>query len=76
VQKTPPKRIIISTTIALTLFLGGILLLLAHVPFWSYIVGLPSAQIGTILLILTYEKLSKHSLDQKIEQEMRQKEQE
>ncbi len=66
----PSTRATLATLIALSLFVGGIILLLSHIPFWSFFLGLPASQIGIVLLILTYERLSKKSLHEKIEEQI------
>lgn len=63
-------RLIIITITAITLFLGGIILLISRVTFWSYYFGIPATQIGIILLILVFEKASHKTLDDKIEEDM------
>ncbi|MFH0864332.1 MAG: hypothetical protein V1858_04580 [Candidatus Gottesmanbacteria bacterium] len=44
--------------ISLGLFLGGIILLVIRIPFWSLLLGLPSVQIGIILIIFAFDRLS------------------
>lgn len=65
-----PTKVLLSTVIALSLFFGGIALLLSHLAFWSYFFGIPAVQIGIVLLILTFERLSKKTLNEEIEEEM------
>ncbi|MBI2596000.1 hypothetical protein HYW46_04685 [Candidatus Daviesbacteria bacterium] len=50
-------RFLMIMLVAMTLFIGGIILLLAKLPFWSYYFGIPSVQIGIIFLILSFERL-------------------
>ncbi len=63
-------RLIILTIISVTLFIGGIILLLSNVVFWSLYFAVPSIQIGIVLLILVFEKASRQTLDERIEEEM------
>ncbi len=70
------KRLTLSTLIAITLFLGGIIILFSHITFWSYFLGLPAVQIGIILLILTFEEISKRSLRSEAEGVMHEEEME
>ena len=56
--------------ISICLFGGGIVLLSSRVEFWSLFLGLPATQIGIVFLILIFERLSKKSLDEEIEEEM------
>jgi hypothetical protein len=44
-------------TVSLILFVGGVALLALNIPGWSLILGLPSVQIGIVLLIFTYEAI-------------------
>lgn len=44
--------------VSVGLFIGGIVLLALRYPFWSLFLGLPSVQIGIVLIILTFDKLS------------------
>lgn len=64
------ERLLLTTLLAITLFVGGIVLLISKIPFWSLYFGLPSVQIGIILMILAFEKTSKekfgHELDKEI----------
>lgn len=57
------NKLVLLTIVSVLLFLGGIILLLAHLSVWSYILGIPATQIGIVFLILTFEKLSSRSLD-------------
>lgn len=54
-------KYLIITTVSMTLFIGGIFLLLAGLPFWSYYFGIPSVQIGIIFLILSFERTMRGS---------------
>ncbi len=54
--------------VSLGLFIGGIILLALRYPFWSLILGLPSIQIGIILLILTFDRLSQEEVENEIAQ--------
>lgn len=60
-------KIILITLISLGLFLGGIVLLISHVSFWSYFFGIPLIQVGIIFLISTFEKLSQNVTKREIE---------
>jgi len=51
---------ILSTVISLTLFVGGIILLLSQISFWSLFLGIAATQIGIVFLIFSYEKLSRN----------------
>ncbi|GEM_PF-4337258 len=50
-------RLILSTTISIALFIGGTILLISPLGFWSYFLGIPSVQIGIIFIIFTFEKI-------------------
>lgn len=54
-------KIFIATIISLSLFIGGIILMLAHIPFWSMALGIAATQIGIVFFIFTYERLSHES---------------
>ncbi|KKQ93022.1 MAG: hypothetical protein UT20_C0058G0004 [Candidatus Levybacteria bacterium GW2011_GWA1_39_11] len=51
-------RSFLVTATALTLFIGGIVILLFFGGFWGYILGIPAVQIGIVFIIFTFEKLS------------------
>jgi hypothetical protein len=55
-------RLVLLSIIAITLFIGGIILLLSPMKFWSLFLGIPSTQAGIVLLIMAFEKLTKDSL--------------
>lgn len=63
-------RNILLSLISVSLFGGGIALLSSRVEFWSLFLGLPATQIGIIFLILIFERLSKKTLNEEIEEEM------
>ncbi len=55
-------KIVLSTIVALALFVGGIIILLfSKIPFWSVLLGTGASQIGIIALILTFERLSRET---------------
>jgi hypothetical protein len=58
------SRLMLLSIIALTLFIGGIFILLSPMKFWSLFLGIPSTQAGIVLLIMAFEKLTKDSLDE------------
>ncbi len=64
------ERLFLTTLLAITLFAGGIVLLIAKIPFWSLYFGLPSVQIGIILMILAFEKTSKEKLGTQLDNEI------
>ena len=51
-----------SIILALTLFLGGILLLSLNLPGWSLILGLPAVQIGIIFLIFSFDEIAREKV--------------
>lgn len=59
-------RSFLVTVTALTLFIGGIVILLFFGGFWGYLLGIPAVQIGIIFIIFTFEKLSSESMDDDI----------
>lgn len=62
-----PKQILLnfatktlpSILLSLVLFGGGIALLALRIPGWSLFLGLPSVQIGIVLLIFTFDNLAR-----------------
>lgn len=62
-------RSFLVTATALTLFIGGIVILLFFGGFWGYILGIPAVQIGIVFIIFTFEKLSSDSMDGDIERQ-------
>lgn len=58
---------IFSVIISLSLFLGGIFLLALKIPFWSLLLGLPSVQIGIVLIIFTFDRLSAEEVKEELE---------
>lgn len=54
VTKTLPTLIL-----SLTLFIGGIWLLISKIPDWSLFLGIPATQVGIILLIFTFDEINK-----------------
>lgn len=52
------SKLILSTIVSLSLFVGGIIILLfSRIPFWSVFLGIGASQAGIVTLILTFEKL-------------------
>lgn len=62
-------RIFLTTATALTLFIGGLILLLFAGGFWGYFLGIPAVQIGIVFIIFTFEKLSREAIDDDIERQ-------
>lgn len=60
-------RAILSVIISLSLFLGGIFLLSLRIPVWSLLLGLPSVQIGIVLIIFTFDRLSREEVEEELE---------
>lgn len=60
-------RTVLITVTALTLFVGGIILLISPIPFWSYFLGIPSILIGISFIILTFERLSNDTIEKELE---------
>ena len=60
-------RAILSTLVSLALFLGGIMLLALRIPFWSLLLGLPAVQIGIVLIIFTFDRLSQEEIEEELE---------
>lgn len=56
-------KLMLSFVIAIALFGGGLILFLSKNSFWSLFLGIPAVQIGIVLLIFTYDRLSKDELD-------------
>ncbi len=57
------NKLWLSTFIACTLFIGGIILFIQKVPFWSVFLGIPAIQLGIVFLIFTFEKSSTEGID-------------
>lgn len=57
----------LSVIVSLTLFIGGIVLLALRIPFWSFILGLPSVQIGIVLMIFSFDRLSRERIERDLE---------
>lgn len=60
-------RLILSTATSLILFLGGLFLLALRIPVWSLLLGLPSVQIGIILIIFSFDRLSREEVEEELE---------
>lgn len=58
---------ILSVVTSLSLFLGGIFLLTLRIPVWSLLLGLPSVQIGIVLIIFTFDRLSREEIKEELE---------
>ncbi|MBI4100794.1 hypothetical protein HY439_03595 [Candidatus Microgenomates bacterium] len=56
----------ISIVASIGLFLGGIILLALRIPFWGFFLGLPAIQIGIILMILSFDRLSREEVEKEI----------
>lgn len=56
----------LAAIISLGLFLGGIILILSPVGFWSYFLGIPAIQIGIVFIIFTFEKLSSDAIEEEL----------
>ena len=63
-------KLFLSTLVSIILFIGGILILQLKLKFWSYFLGIPAAQAGIILLILTFERIWRNSVDKDISQQI------
>lgn len=59
-------RVVLLTAISLTLFVGGISILILQAPFWSLFLGIPSIQIGIILIIFTFDRLSQDEVEKQL----------
>lgn len=57
-------KLILSAVVALTLFIGGLVLFFLRISFWSLFLGIPSIQIGIIFLIYVFDKVSTSAIDQ------------
>jgi len=64
-------RLLLTVIVAIVLFVGGIFLLSSHLPFWSIYFGVPSVQVGIILLIFCFERLSKESVEENLLETMK-----
>jgi energy-converting hydrogenase Eha subunit C len=53
--------LLLFSLISIILFVGGIIILLSQIPFWSIFLGITATQIGIVFLIFSYEKLSNDS---------------
>lgn len=63
-------KLFLSTLVSVILFIGGILLLQLRLKFWSYFLGIPATQIGIVLLVLTFERVWRKSIDKDISQQI------
>ena len=52
--------------VSLGLFLGGIVLLVLQVPFWSLFLGLPSIQIGIVFIIFAFDAISREEVGKEL----------
>ena len=52
----------ISFLIGLLLFVGGLYILTLDLPGWKLLLGIPSAQFGIIILLLTFDEVTKRKL--------------
>lgn len=60
-------RAVLSVIVSLTLFLGGIFLLALKIPFWGLFLGLPAVQIGIVLSIFAFDRLSQEEIEEELE---------
>lgn len=56
----------LSVVVSLVLFIGGIVLLALRIPFWGLFLGLPATQIGIILLIFSFDRLSQEEIEEEL----------
>ena len=68
VQQT---KLILITIIAVTLFLGGLILFFLKIAFWSLFLGIPAIQIGIVFLIYAFDKVSSAAADTEDQEEIR-----
>ena len=59
-------KLIFSAIVSLALFIGGIVLLALRIPFWGLFLGLPATQIGIILLIFSFDRLSQEEIEEEL----------
>lgn len=52
---------------AVVLFIGGIFILTLRIPFWSLILGIPSIQIGLVLIIFTFDAIGRWTVEERFE---------
>lgn len=60
------NRALLSVLVSIVLFVGGIVLLILRLPFWSLFLGLPATQIGLILLIFSFDRLSQEEIEEEL----------
>lgn len=53
---------ILSFILGLSLFFGGLILILSKMPFWGQFLGVPAIIIGLAFTILTFDRLNQLSL--------------
>lgn len=53
---------ILSFILGLSLFFGGLALILSKLPFWGQVLGVPAIIIGLAFTILTFDRLNQLSL--------------
>lgn len=53
---------------AIVLFIGGIVILILRIPFWSLILGIPAVQIGLILIIFTFDAMGRWTVEERLEE--------
>ena len=59
-------HVTLMTLVSLVLFIGGILLLISGIKFWSLFLGIPATQTGIVFLILAFEKLTKDTFEENL----------
>jgi len=52
-----------SVILSVVLFLGGLVLLLFHPPFWGTLLGVPAIIFGIVFIVLTFDKLNQLTLE-------------
>lgn len=58
----------LSAIISIVLFVGGIVILALRIPFWGLFLGLSAIQVGLILLIFSFDRLSHEEVEKEIEE--------
>ncbi|OGD84745.1 hypothetical protein A2165_03205 [Candidatus Curtissbacteria bacterium RBG_13_40_7] len=53
--------------LAVALFLGGVALIISHIPFWSEFLGVPATLFGFGFIILTFDELNQLTLEDEVE---------
>lgn len=59
--------LILQLITAIILFIGGIAIIFTKIPFWSLFLGIPSIQGGIVMMIFSFDRLSRWPVEERFE---------